>query len=451
MEIKEEKIDSQNALLKIKIQEEDYHTQFDEALKRYRRQVTVPGFRAGKVPMGMIKSKYGKGLLAEEINKMLNKNIQTYITENKLKVLGSPIPSDTHTETGNWDNPSDFEFVYELGLAPDLNVKIDKSFNFDYYTIKVEGEILDKQIKDIARRYGKLSEESESGLNDMLIGDFVQLDENDVVVPGGIMHQSTISVEYVEASVQSKLEGLKVGDSVVVDPHKVSRGHDDLARMLGLSHEEVHHLHHNFKFIVREIKRLEPAELNQAFFDKLFGENAISGEEEFRSRIAADMAKGFIRDSDTLFKRDITEELIQKYNPSLPDAFLKKWILMTNDKPITPDDVERDYKNYKKGLQWQLIFNDLIGKKAIAISQEEVISTTKNILAGQYAQYGMPAPEDDELTQSALKVLSNQDESRKIYDMLYDDKLVAYIRENATVTESEVSYDEFVKKASNHS
>jgi len=451
MEIKEEKIDAQNALLKIKILEEDYHTQFDEALKRYRRKVTVPGFRAGKVPMGMIKSKYGKGLLAEEINKMLNKNIQSYIQQNKLKVLGSPIPSNAHAETGNWDNPTDFEFVYELGLAPDLNIKIEKNFQFDYYTIKIEGEILDKQIKDIALRYGKLSEENVSGANDMLIGDFVQLDENDVVVPGGIMHQSTISVEYVDASVKPKLEGLRVGDSVVVDPHKVSRDHDDLARMLGLSHEAVHHLHHNFKFIVREIKRLEPAVLNQEFFEKLFGENAISGEEEFRSRIAADMSKGFLRDSDTLFKRDITEKLIQKFDPSLPDTFLKKWILMTNEKPLTPEDVERDYKNYKKGLQWQLIFNDLIGQKAIDIAQEEVVNATKNLLVGQYMQYSMPAPEDAELTQSALKVLSNQDEARKIYDMLYDEKLVAYIRENATVTESEVSYDEFVKKASNHS
>jgi trigger factor len=282
----------------------------------------------------------------------------------------------------------------------------------------------------------------------MLVGDFVELDENDEVKPAGIMHQSTISVEYMGADVQKTFEGLKVGDSVVVDPHKVSRGHDDLAKLLNITHEEVHHIHTNFKFIVREIKRLQPADLNQEFYDKIFGENEVTDEATFRSKISEDMSRGFLRDSDQLFKRDITTALIEKYNPSLPDSFLKKWILASNDQPVTPEEVERDYNNYRRGLQWQLIFNNLIGQKAISITQEEVVQTTKNMMANQYAQYGIPAPEDQELTQTALKVLSNKDESRKIYDMLYDEKLVAYIRENATVNEKEVSYDAFVEMAS---
>ncbi len=447
MQITEEKIDAQNALLKIKIQPEDYTNRFEESLKKYRRQVAMPGFRAGKVPMGMIKSKYGKSLLAEELNKVLNSSIQSYISENELPVLGSPIPSDSHKEQGNWDNPNDFEFVYELGLAPKLEVKIDKNTKFDYYLIKIEDEVIDKQIKNIARRYGKLSEVEVSGSNDMLVGDFVELDENDVVKPGGIMNQSTVSIEFIDESVRASFENLKVEDTVVVDPHKVSKDHDDLAKMLDLSHEAVHHLHTNFKFIVREVKRLEPAELNQEFYDKIFGENEVNSEEEFRSRVGADMSAGFRRDSDQLFRRDITNKLVAQYDPSLPDAFLKKWILMTNEKPVTPEEVERDYEQYKKGLQWQLIFNNLISQKAISIEQDEVVATTKNLLASQYAQYGMPAPEDGELTKSAMKVLSKQEEARKIYDMLYDDKLVAYIRENATVNEKEVSYDTFAEMA----
>jgi trigger factor len=448
MQITEEKIDAQNALLKIKIQPEDYSSKFDQALRNYQKQVAMPGFRQGKVPMGMIKSRYGKSLLAEELNKMLNSSLQNYITEKDLQILGNPLPSDSHGENGDWDNPSEFEFAYELGLAPELNVQIDKKSTFDFYTIKIDDTLLDKQIKDIARRYGKLSEAEESSTSDMLVGDFVELDENDEVKPAGIMHQSTISVEYMGADVQKTFEGLKVGDSVVVDPHKVSRGHDDLAKLLNITHEEVHHIHTNFKFIVREIKRLQPADLNQEFYDKIFGENEVTDEATFRSKISEDMSRGFLRDSDQLFKRDITTALIEKYNPSLPDSFLKKWILASNDQPVTPEEVERDYNNYRRGLQWQLIFNNLIGQKAISITQEEVVQTTKNMMANQYAQYGIPAPEDQELTQTALKVLSNKDESRKIYDMLYDEKLVAYIRENATVNEKEVSYDAFVEMAS---
>lgn len=447
MDITEEKIDSQNSLLKIKLNPNDYSAQYDNALKKYRKQINLPGFRVGKVPMGMIKQRFGKSLLAEELNKVLNENIQKYISENKLQVLGSPIPSESHNEQGDWDNPTDFEFVYELGLAPELKVEISKKDTFNFHTIKIEDAMLDEQINNIARRYGKMSDAEKAGANDMLIGDFVELDANDEVVPGGIMNQSTISLEFVDKAEQKKFVDKVVGDSVVVDPHKVSRGHDDLARMLGVEHHDVHDIHTNFKFIIREIKHLEPAELNKEFFDKIFGEGEVNDEKEFRQKITADLERGFVADSERLFKRDLTNALIEKYNPSLPDAFLKKWIRMTNEKPVTAEEVEADYDQYQKSLQWQLIFNKLVENDAIKIKHEEVIDRTKELMASQYAQYGMPVPEDEELKQTALRVLSNQDESRKVYDMLYDEKLIAYIRENATVKEKPVTYDEFVEMA----
>lgn len=447
MNITEEKIDSQNALLKIKLEPNDYSAQYNSALKNYRQQMTLPGFRAGKVPMGLVKQRIGKSLLAEELNKVLNENIQKYISEKELQVLGSPIPSESHEEQGNWDDPADFEFVYELGLAPELNVEITKKDKFDFHTIKVDDKMLDEQINNIARRYGKMSEAAKAGANDMLVGDFVELDENDEIVPGGIMNQATISLEFVDEAEQKKFLGKKTGDDVVVDPHKVSRGHDDLAKMLGVEHHDVHDINTNFKFIIREIKHMEPAELNQEFFDKIFGEGEVKSEKEFREKITADLEKGFMADSDRLFKRDITNKLIADYNPSLPDAFLKKWIRMTNEKPVTAEEVERDYDQYQKSLQWQLIFNKLVENDAIKIKHEEVMERTKQLMASQYAQYGMPAPEDEELEQTALRVLSNQDESRKVYDMLYDEKLIAYIRENATVKEKPVTYDEFVEMA----
>ena len=447
MNITEEKIDSQNALLKIKLEPNDYSAQYDSALKKYRQQITLPGFRAGKVPMGMVKQRYGRSLLVEELNKVLNENIQKYISENKLQVLGSPIPSESHKEQGNWDNPTDFEFVYELGLAPDLKVEISKKDKFDFHIIKVEDKMLDEQINNIARRYGKMSEAEKAGANDMLVGDFVELDENDKVVPGGIMNHATISLEFVDKAEQKKFLDKKVGDDVVVDPHKVSRGHDDLAKMLGVEHHDVHDIDTNFKFMIREIKHLEPAVLNQEFFDKIFGEGEVKNEKEFRAKITNDLEKGFVADSERLFKRDITNKLIADYNPTLPDAFLKRWIRMTNEKPVTAEEVEHDYGQYQKSLQWQLIFNKLIENEAIKIKSDEVVDRTKQLMISQYAQYGMPAPDEEELKQTALRVLSNQDESRKVYDMLYDEKLIAYIRENATVKEKPVTYDEFVEMA----
>ncbi len=448
MHITEEKIDAQNALLKIKIESKDYSDQFDKALRTTRKKMDMPGFRNGMIPMGIVKKKYGKSILAEELNKMLNQSIQSYITENNLKVLGSPIPSDQHKETGDWDQPLDFEFVYEMGLAPELNIEITKKNKFEYNKIKVDDKLLDKQISEVTRRYGKLSEVDKAEATDLLVGDFVELDENDDVRIGGIMNQSTISLEPMEKSVLKVFVGAKIGDEKVIDPHKVSQGHDDLARMLGVTHDDVHDLKTNFKFIVREVKRMEPAEINQEFFDKLFGAGNITDEQAFRDKITEDLMMGFTQDSDRLFKRDITTSLIEKYDPSLPDGFLKKWIRATNEKPITPEELEKDYAEYRKGLQWQLIFNSLIGSKAISVEQEEIVGKAKDLMANQYAQYGMPVPEDKELTESAMKVLANQDEGRKVYDMLYDEKLIDFVRSTASVKDKDVSYDKFVELAS---
>ena len=448
MNITEEKISDQNALLKIKIEKDDYSNQYDTALKTYRRKMNLPGFRAGKVPLGIVKQRFGKSLLADELNKMLNEKIQGYITEKDLKVLGSPIPSEDHKDEGDWDNPSSFEFVYELGLAPELKVTISDKDKFTYYTIDIDDKLIKKQVDMIGRRYGKMSEAEKAGKNDMLVGDFVELDKKDEVVPGGIMNQATISLEFIDEKEAKKFIGKKVGDDVVVDPHKVSRGHDDLGKMLGVSHAEVHDIDTNFKFIIREIKHLEPAETNQEFFDKIFGEGEVKTEKEFHAKIAEDLKNGFVEDSDRLFKRDITKTLIEKYNPSLPDTFLKKWIKMTNEKPISTEEIERDYASYSRSLQWQLIFNTLLENKDIEIGQEHVVERTKELMAKQYQQYGMPAPEDEELTATAMKVLGNQDEARKVYDMLYDEKLVEYIRKNATVKEKAVDYDKFVEMAS---
>ena len=448
MQITQEKIDDKNALLKIKVEPTDYNDRYSEALKRARKQVQMPGFRPGKIPMGVIKSRYGKSLLAEEMNQVLNQSIQSYISEQDLKILGSPMPKEDHVDNGNWDDPGEFEFVYELGLAPKLDVSITKKDKLDYYTIKIDKKLVDEEVNRIARRYGKVEDVEKAGDNDMLVGDFVQLDENDEVVPGGVMNQSTVSLEFIDKDEAKKFKGLKIGDDIKVQPSLLAKDNDDLGRMLGLSGDALTQAGDNFKFIVREVKRMEPAELNEEFFAKTFGEDSdVKTEAEFRQKVTSDLEKHFATDSDRLFKRDISKAMIEKYNPDLPDEFLKRWIRMTNENPISAEDVEKDYVEYRKSLQWQLIFNELISQDAISVSQEEVIGKTKELLIGNYAQYGMPAPEDKELEESAKRVLGNQDEARKIYDMLYDEKLIAYVKENASTKDKEVSFDKFVEMA----
>ncbi|MGB6035185.1 MAG: trigger factor [Cryomorphaceae bacterium] len=449
MQITQEKIDEKNALLKIKVEPTDYNDKYNDALKRARKQVQMPGFRPGKIPMGVIKSRYGKSLLAEEMNQVLNQSIQSYIAEQNLKILGSPMPKEDHVDNGNWDNPGDFEFVYELGLAPKLDVKISNKDKFEYNTIKIDKKLVDDEVNRIARRYGKVEDVEKAGENDMLVGDFVELDESGEIVPGGVMNQSTVSLEFIDKDLAKKFHGLKVGDDLKVQPSLLAKDNDDLGRMLGLTGEALANTGDNYKFIVREVKRMEPAELNEEFFNKTFGEDSdVKTEKDFREKVTSDLEKHFVSDSDRLFKRDISKAMIEKYNPDLPDEFLKRWIRLSNEKPVTAEEVEKDYAEYRKSLQWQLIFNELVSQDAIKVAQDDVIEKTKELLVGNYAQYGMPAPEDKELEESAKRVLGNQEEARKIYDMLYDEKLISYVKETATVKDKEVSFDKFVELAS---
>jgi len=450
MQITQEKIDDRNALLKIKVEPKDYDANYSEALKRARKQAQMPGFRPGKVPMGVIKSRYGKSLLADELNKVLNQSIQSYISEKELKILGSPIPSETHEDSGNWEEPGEFEFVYELGLAPGLDVEIGKKDKFEYFNIKVDDKLVDEEVNRMAKRYGKVEDVEEAGKDDMLVGDFVELNEDESIKEAGVMNDSTVSLEFIDKDQAKRFEGIKRGEERVVKPSLLARDKEDLGRMLGLSGEPLDSVSDTFKFIVRDIKRMQPAELTEEFFKKIFGEDTdVKTEKDFRNRVAKDLANHFKTDADRLFKRDISKKLIEKYQPELPDDFLKKWIRLSNEKPISAEEVENDYDEYKRSLQWQLIFNELVNNKDISVSQEDVIGRTKELLKSNYAQYGLPEPEDKELEESAQRVLTNQDEARKVYDMLYDEKLIEYIRENASVKDKEVSFDKFVEMASN--
>jgi trigger factor len=447
MDIQQEKVDELNAVLKIKLAPEDYKPQVDKALKQYKKQVNMPGFRPGMVPMSVVKKQYGKSVLAEEINKVLSETIQKHIEEKELNILGNPLPKETDQVEGDWDDPQEFKFEYDLALAPDFEIKLSAKDKFTYHKIKIDKKLIDQQVKDLAKRYGKMSEPKESGETDMLMGQFVELDEKDEIKEGGIMQDATISVEFVEdKATKKKLTGLKVGDEVVVDPHKVSKGHDDLAKMLEISHEQVHDIKTNFRFKVNEIKRLEPAEVNQELFDKIYGEGEIKSVDEFRKKVAEDLEKTFETDQKRLLQRDITKKLIDKINPTLPDEFLKRWIKMANEKPLTEEQIEEDYPNYSRSLKWQLIENKFIKDNDLKVEPEEAVNHVKKMMAEQYAQYGLPADEE-QLNMVAQQALSNKEESQRIFENLYEEKVIETIKEKVKVDEKEVSMDKFIEMA----
>lgn len=449
MNITKEQIDDLNAILTVELAQDDYASKVEAGLAKYRKETTMPGFRPGKVPSSVIKKRYGKAVLGEAINNLLNDSVQNHILENKLKVLGSPLPK-ANGEEGDWENPGTFKFQFEIGLAPEFDVKLSKRDKFTFNTVEINDEMVDRQIEDLARRYGKLEATEVAGERDMIIADIIELDADDKIKEGGFMHTSTISIEYLTNEDSKKtLTGVKAGETLVMDPHSISRGGADLAAMLNISKDVAEGLTTNVQLNLKEIKHMVAAEVNQELFDKLFGEGKVTTEEDFKARVREDLSKGFMSDSERLFQRQVSEKLSAKVGLTLPDDFLKRWITSTNEKPLSEEQLEKEYPMYADSLKWQLISNKIIETNEIKVEIDEVKEHIKGMFIQQYAQYGIPAPDEKTLETNANQVLANQEEARKIFDQMYNDKLIANIKESVKIEEKAIPFDDFLKLASN--
>jgi trigger factor len=358
------------------------------------------------------------------------------------------MPSESETENGNWESPEDFNFKYDIGLAPDFEINLNKKGKQDYLLIKVDDKMVNEHIDTMRKRYGKLSSPEVSGENDMVIGDLIELDDKDEIVEGGIMSESTISLEFLKDKKTKKLlTGVKKGDHVIVDPKKISTGDEDLAKMLGIEKEAISGINANFRFSVKDVKSMEPAELNEEFYAKMGPKDEIKSEDDLKEKIKNDTASQFLTESDRLFLNTMHKQLLDKSNISLPDKFLKRWIKTSNEKPITDEQLAQDYESYANSLRWQLIENKIVEQAGIKIGQEDALAKAKQFVVGQYAQYGLPAPDDENLTTHANQILQNNDEAKKIFDLILEERLISYLKETVKLNEKTVSYDDFVKAA----
>lgn len=445
MNIIQENIDELNAVLKVKVVANDYLPKVETALKDYQKKASIPGFRPGKVPTGMIKKMYGKSIMVDEINKLLNDSLYNYLHENKIEVLGNPLPkADSIID---WDNQQEFEFLYEMGLAPKFNVDLSPKDKFTYETVKIDEELVNKYVSDIAKRYGKVENVEVSDEADLLNGDFVELDSNGEILAGGIFKTGSIFLDRVKDEATKKaLIGLKKEDKVIVEAQKLSENATDLAALLGIDKEKAESLTSKLQFTVKGVSRLAAAEINQEFFNKIYGEGNVTTEEEFRAKIKDELANMFVNDSERKFYNDVVEHLMNKVTFNLPTEFLKRWIVAANEKPVTFEQVDAEFDNYSKGLKWQLIENKIIKDNNIEVTKEEVVDHTKELILQQFAQMGQGPMGDEELNQTAQRVLSNQEEAKKLYEKLYGQKVMTLFKTKFTLENKEVAYDDFFKK-----
>ena len=444
MKITQEKKDDLNALLKINLSSKDYQQKVNDVIKNYCKTANVPGFRKGKVPAGQIKKMYGKSILVEEVNKLLQDSIYKYITENKIEVLGNPLPLENNID---WENSVDFEFKFEMGLAPDFKVDLDKKVSFNFYKIKADKKMIDHYSNDVAKRYGSMIHPEISEENDLILGDFVQLDNKKNILEGGISHTASVALDVVmDKKSKKSLVGVSKGSEVIIRINK--NFSKDVSHMLNINKEQADLLDSNFKFTVKNISRMNPSDLNQDLFDKVFGTGTVNNKKEFRSKIQDEIEKSFIVESDRKLKNDIVLHLINKLNLKLPDEFLKKWLLQTNDKNLTLEQIEAEYTQYSKSLRWQLIENKIIKENNLEVTNEDVLNHTKDLIKQNFGQYGQKAPEENKLIEIAGKVLENEDERKKVYNQLYDFKTLSLYKRKFKLNDKSVTYDEFVKLAS---
>jgi trigger factor len=449
MNVTRHDVDALNSVLKVKIEQADYQDKVRTSLEKYRKTAKIPGFRPGHVPFALIQKQYGKSVLADELNRLVNEALYKFIEDNKIDILGNPIPKSDSDVAGSFDKPDSFEFEYEIGLSPKFEIPLSTKSKYDYLKVRVDEDLINKQIEDLTRRYGKLVSAESVGEKDLVMAQFVELNEDGTIKESGILHSSTVSMEFIEdKSAKMELLGKHIGDKITVDPTKVSRGGKDTAAMLGISEEELGNISSKFQLTINEIKHMEAAALDQELFVKLFGQGVVNSEKELRERVESDLKGMFSNDSDRMLTRTIFNDLIEKTKVDLPDQFLKRWIKLSNQKEITEEQIDKDYDGYAKGLRWQLIQGTIFKENAIGLEQQEVIDFTKGLVVSNYAQYGIPAPEDEQLTATAMSVLKNKEETNRIYDMLAEQKLTKYFKETVQLIDKPVSYDEFMDVAS---
>ena len=445
MNISQEKIDNLNAVVTINIKPEDYQPRVDKAIKDHAKKAKIPGFRPGMVPPSHIKKMYGKSILVDEVNNLLSDSLNNYIDEQKLQVLGQPLPKSDDKEY-NWDFSDDFVFNYELGLAPEFDIDFSSNDKVTEYVIKPDPETLAARITNIRKSYGKMTNPDVSADGDVLYADLVQLSPDGSVFEGGISNTTSVRLDQVQnAEIKKSLIGLKKGDVVTLD---IQKAYDEdavrIAAILKIDEETATDLRSNFQLTVKNVNRLEESDLNQEFFDKLFGEGIVTTEEGFTDEITKEIEAMFAQDSDRKLQNDLYKLAIEKAQFQLPDEFLKRWLKVTNEK-LTDEELAGGYDDFAKNLKWTLIENKVITDNKIEIKYEEVFAAAKARLDAQFRMYSPQPLSEEQLAQYTVQFLQNKEQANKIFEELKALKVLDHLKSIVTLDKIEITDKKFAE------
>lgn len=446
MNIVQENKGQLEAVLRVELKEEDYREKVDKELKNLQRKAQIPGFRPGKVPFGMIRKMYGKSVLADEVNKMLVDEVYKYIRENELNILGNPLPDHEAAEKIDWENQTEFEFSYEIGLSPQVDLELNENIEVDYHLIQIPEATIESYVDNIRRQHGKHVNPEVAEAEDVLFGEFAELESAGNLKEKGHHHHANLMIQYIrDEELKKELIGMKVGDKVEFDLVKAVENEAEAAGMIGVKKEELANYSPMFRFTVENISRVEPAELNEELFSKAMPGLEIKTEEDFRKEIAGQLGKQYQVDSDKHFRNEVMKKLIAETKLDLPENFLRKWLTEANKEEFTAEQVDKEFPALADTFRWQLIESHLITSNKIEVTREEVSDYLGSFMRMQMKQYGQEDVDQSLIDGFVKNILGNQDEVKKVYDDLFDKKLMALYKEKLKLNEVEISFDDFVK------
>lgn len=439
--------DTTSGIIKIEIGQSDYAEQVEKNLKNIRKKANIPGFRKGMVPMGMIKKMYGKQALAEEINKLVSEKLYHYIQENKLNILGEPLPNQTEQKAIDFNTQEEFEFCFDVALAPEIKIELSKKDKLPYYKVKIDDEMVSKQLDAYRANFGSYDKVDEVEEKDLVKGVIAEL-ENGAVKEGGIVVEDAILMpSYIKNEEErKKFLGAKNNTVVIFNPNKAYDGAEaEIASLLKIDKSKVAETTSDFSFEIKEITRHKDAEMNQELFDKVFGEGIVTSEEEFKNKIVEALTEQYVPQSDFKFLEDAREMLVGKVGElKFADSILKRWLLVANEKN-TPEKVEEDYPQIIKDLTYHLIKESIVKDNEIKVEDADVETFAKRVAKSQFAQYGMLSVPEDVLDNYAKDMLKNKQTLQNIIERAVEEKIAAWLKEQVELEEKEVSTEEFNK------
>ncbi len=440
MNITKEQIDDLNAVVKVAIAKDDYQDKVLSILKDYRKTANIPGFRKGHVPMGLVQKQYGMAVRVDEVNKLLQDALGKFLTEEKIDVLGNPLPKNQ--EDFDW-NQDDYTFEFDLGMAPKFDINLQPKKAITAYQITADDTMIDNQILSIQKQYGKLVFKNEVSVDDEVTGSF----KNEEV---GIEATTTLEIKRLKGKKNEKaFSGARVGDVITVKSKALFEEPGDYQAHLKISEDKAKELNADLAFTITEVNNRELADLDQELFDKLFGKDTVKSVTELREKIKEDAERQFVQQSDQQLMNDVTERLIEDTKFDLPGEFLQRWIQSTGEKEMSLDDAKAEYERSEKGLRYQLIEGKIVNDNKLQVTFDELKDYAKDMIKSQMMQYGQMNPEDKELEDIAARILGNQDEVKRLSEQLMNVKMLNFFKENVKLKTKKVTFDQFVKEAYN--